>query len=121
MKFFTRLLKPKNALRLLVKTKEMIEHLKKEWEGLDLTKLKFNADLIERVCCLVESEFDKNIYKVDKKDKVFEILAGFIALSEEDKRVIGDLIEHLHATGRIRAVSTRNVLRHSFSKVFLSK
>jgi len=122
MKFFSRISKSKNTLKLFQKTQKVIQFLQEDLKGLDWVKNKYNPDVLERIANLIETEFVKEKKadeKVNKKDVVFQVIESFIALNPEDKRIIGDLIEHLHNTGRIRKPSTKRVL-WEVSKFFLS-
>jgi hypothetical protein len=122
MKFFSRISKSKNTLNLFQKTQKVIQFLQEDLKGLDWVKNKYNPDVLERIANLIETEFVKEKKadeKVNKKDVVFQVIESFIALNPEDKRIIGDLIEHLHNTGRIRKPSTKRVL-WEVSKFFLS-
>lgn len=119
---YTKLTKPKNSLRTIEKTLYLVNLLQEELKNIDWTKNKINIDVIERICNLVECEFQKkkrSDEKVDKKLKVLEIIGSFISLSEEDKRVIGDIIDHLHNTGRIKLPSTKRLLK-TVGKYFLT-
>ena len=122
MRFFSKISKSKNTLRIFQKTQKLINFLKDDLNGLDWNKNKFNIDVIERICNLIETEFvkEKKIdNKIDKKDVLFQIIENFLpSLSPEDKRIIGEIVEHLHNTARIKGVSTRRVL-FAVSKLFL--
>jgi hypothetical protein len=122
MRFFSKISKSKNTLRLFQKTQKLINFLKEDLNGLDWQQNKFNIDVVERICNLIETEFvkEKKIdSKIDKKDVLFKIIESFLpSLSPEDKRIIGEIVEHLHNTGRIKGVSTKRVL-FAISKVFL--
>ena len=122
MKWYSVISKSKNTLRIFQKTQKVIEFLREELKGLDWSKHKYNPDVIERIANLIETEFVKEKKvdeKVNKKDVAFQVIESFIALSPDDKRIIGDLIEHLHNTGRIKKPSTKRVL-WEVSKFFLS-
>lgn len=113
MRWFSKILKSKNSLKVFERTQNILQLLKKELKGLDWVKYKYNLDVLEKICNLVESEFNskkKAEEKINKKEKVLEIIAHFISLNDEDKRIIAENIEHLHNTGRIRLVSNKRIL-----------
>ena len=122
MRFFSKISKSKNTLRLFQKTQKLINFLKEDLNGLDWQQNKFNIDVVERICNLIETEFvkEKKIDdKINKKDVLFQIIESFLpSLTTEDKRIIGEIVEHLHNTNRIKGVSTKRVL-FAISKVFL--
>ena len=123
MKWFSRISKPKNSLKVLVRVASLTKMIKEELGFLDWSKHKYSADVIERICNLIESEFCSNSKaesKVDKKQILFDIVGSFIALTEDDKRIIGDVVEHLHNTGRIRLPSVRSQ-SVALAKCFLKK
>ena len=122
MRFFSKISKSKNTLRLFQKTQKLISFLQEDLKGLDWEKNKFNIDVVERICNLIETEFIKSKKvdeKINKKDVLFQIVESFLpSLTPEDKRIIGEIVEHLHNTNRIKGVSTKRVL-FAVSKVFL--
>lgn len=110
MKFLSSLVKPKNALRVLEKQAEIAKIVKEKYGFLDWSKSKFQADVLEMIANLIEAEFNSNKKaqtKVNKKELLLNIVSQFISLTEEDKRVIGETVDFLHNTGRIRLPSLK--------------
>ena len=119
MRFFSKLLKPKNAIAVAVKVAKLVEILKDELKDYDFNKHKTEPSLIEYIGRLIESEFQKKKIidkKVNKKEILIEILERLVGtqLSQQDKDLIQPIIEHLHSTGRFKLVSNKRVLKHSF-------
>ena len=114
MRFFTKLVKPKNALQVAVRCAKLVDKLKEELKDVDWSKSKFEPAILEYVCNLVECEFHKkqtHEAKVDKKQVVLDVVSKFVGLSDPDKQIMGQIIEHLHSTGRIALPKTFTILR----------
>ena len=93
------LVKPKNELAKRIKickiVAKIIEELPKLPEN-DLKEMKNNPELIKYVCNLVENLISKK-YKPNKKEIVLDILKRVIpAFSQNDEKLISDIIEFLH-------------------------
>lgn len=73
----------------------------------DRPNLKFVVSFVLFVCCLVEEAYNKKTSKVNKKDEVYLHISKFlsITLTEPDKQIIGEIIEDLHSSRRIKRVS----------------
>jgi hypothetical protein len=115
MRFFTKLVKPKNALQVAVRCTKIVELLKEELKEIDWNKSKYEPSIIEYVCNLVECEFHKkkpNEKKVDKKNVVLDVIAKLVGLTDSDKQIIAQIIEHLHSTGRITLPKNSTIFRN---------
>lgn len=91
----------------------------------DKTSLKYLVSFILFVCCLVEEAYAKKSIqnkKMDKKEEVYKHIEKFlaVALNPQDKNIIGEIIEDLHSSRRIKRVSflqkTVLILAHIFLK-----
>lgn len=84
--------------------------------------LKYVISFIQFVCCLVEEAYNKKS-KINKKDEVFIQIAKFlsITLSDEDKAIIGEIIEDLHINKRIKKVTYLSKTSSLVKSLFLKK
>ena len=119
MRFFTKLVKPKNAIGVALKVAKIAEMLKDELKGYDFNKNKNEPSLIEYIGRLIEGEFQKKKTsdgKVNKRDVLIEILEKLVGnqMSQQDKDVIYPIIEHLHSCGRFKLISNSRIIKHSF-------
>lgn len=77
----------------------------------DKAKHKYNMDLILYICRVIEAAFSKKqnaaLGKVDKKAMFFEIFRKVMVapLTEEDVRIVSQIVEALHSAGKIRMAS----------------
>jgi hypothetical protein len=124
MKFWTTLVKPENFLRTLILIRDISIVMKDKLKDIDLDTHKKNPDFILYVCNIIENSYTKkNIEdkKINKKDIFFLIFKELnIEISEDDKKVIDDIIEHLHSSRRIRKISNYILLKY-FINFFLKK
>lgn len=73
----------------------------------DRHNLKYVVSFVLFICCLVEEAYNNKTSKVNKKEEVFSHISKFlnISLDENDKNIIGEIIEDLHSSRRIKRVS----------------
>ena len=73
----------------------------------DRYNLKYVVSFVLFICCLVEEAYNNKTSKVNKKEEVFLHISKFlnISLDENDKNIIGEIIEDLHSSRRIKRVS----------------
>ena len=89
--------------------------------------LKYLPSFIQYVCCLVEEAYSskRNLEngKINKKEEVLKLMNDFLkcTLNEQDKRIISEVIEDLHTSGRIKKVSYLSKTFFHVTKFFLSK
>ncbi len=118
------LVKPKNLLKNLKRTGDIIQVILDTLKDLpDLEKQKYNPDLILYICRVVENSYDKKSLadeKINKKEMVFSILKKlYPSLNDNDKLVIDGIIEHLHSSGRIKRVNLLKLVFATLKKFFL--
>lgn len=118
------LVKPKNLLKNLKRTGDIIQVILDTLKDLpDLEKQKYNPDLILYICRVVENSYDKKSLadeKINKKEMVFNILKKlYPSLNDNDKLVIEGIIEHLHSSGRIKKVNILKLMFATLKKFFL--
>ena len=118
------LVKPKNLLKNLKRTGDIIQVILDTLKDLpDLEKQKYNPDLILYICRVVENSYDKKSLadeKINKKEMVFSILKKlYPSLNDNDKLVIDGIIEHLHSSGRIKKVNILKLIFATLKKFFL--
>jgi len=88
---------------------EIIKALSESIKGVPfLSEQKYNPDFLLMVCTILESVFKHSkSNKVDKFLMLLKVLEGiFTTLTEVDKRVIKNIVEHLHSTKQIVKVTT---------------
>lgn len=120
------LVKPKTKSKVIQGTQFILEQIEENYSKIpNKAELKFLPSFILYVCCLIEEAYSnkKNLEngKVNKKEEVFKIIVEFIKsnLTDQDKRLIGEIIEDLHTSGRIKRVSYLSKTFHLLSSVFL--
>jgi hypothetical protein len=118
------LVKPKNLLKNLKRTGDVIQVILDTLKDLpDLEKQKYNPDLILYICRVVENSYDKKKLadeKINKKEMVFSILKKlYPSLNDNDKLVIEGIIEHLHSSGRLKKVNLLKLVFAALKKFFL--
>jgi DNA replication initiation complex subunit (GINS family) len=95
---------PKNELAKRLTAAKIVSQIVKALQDLpstDLTDLKINPELINYICNLVENLVTKKL-KLDKKKIVLDVLTKLIPnLTEQEKKVISDIVEFLHANNLI--------------------
>lgn len=120
------LIKPVNKSKTVQGTALILEQIESHFgKVVNRLELKYMPSFILYVCCLIEEGYaSKNNLengKVNKKEKAIEIMREFLRtnFSADDLRVIGEIIEDLHSSKRIRKVSYLNRTFFFLSKVFL--
>ena len=80
--------------------------------------LLYIASLIEE-CYKNKRNLDNG--KVDKKNELFLIVGEFlnVSLTEEQRRIISEIVEDLHSSNRIKPFRIHSQLFHHVSKFFL--
>jgi hypothetical protein len=95
---------PKNELAKRLTAAKIVSQIVKALQDLpstDLADLKINPELINYICNLVENLVTKKL-KLDKKKIVLDVLTKLIPnLTEQEKKVISDIVEFLHANNLI--------------------
>ena len=122
------LVKPKTKSKVIQGTQFILEQIETNYAKIpNKADLKYLPSFILYVCCLVEEAYSnkKNLEngKLNKKEEVFKIIIEFIKvnLTEQDKKLISEIIEDLHTSGRIKRVSYLTKTFFHLSKVFLNK
>lgn len=106
-----KLVKPKSIALNIASFNEIQSYIDDTYKEVsEKPRLKYLSSFILFVCCIIEEAYQpRNLQnkKVDKKEEVLQHIATFlgVALTEEEKRVIGDIIEDLHSSRRIKRVS----------------
>jgi len=106
-----KLVKPKSIALNIASFNEIQSYISDTYKDVtDKNRLKYLSSFILFVCCIIEEAYQpRNIQnkKVDKKEEVIKHIATFldIPLTDAEKRVIGDIIEDLHSSRRIKRVS----------------
>ena len=121
------LVKPKLAAQSITDKSEINSYIKSVYEGVtDKNSLKFLPSFILFVCCVVEECYStRSVHKskINKKEEVFEHVSTFLenVLNEQDKTIIGNIIEDLHSSKRIKKVSAVSKLIFHIGNFFLRK
>ena len=122
------LIKPTTKSKVIQGTQFILEQIETNYSKFpNKADLKYLPSFILYVCCLVEEAYSnkKNLEngKVNKKEEVFKIIIEFIKvnLTEQDKKLISEIIEDLHTSGRIKKVSYLTKTFFHLSNVFLKK
>lgn len=122
------LVKPKTKSKVIQGTQFILEQIENNYSKIpNKADLKYLPSFILYICCLVEEAYSNkgNLEngKVNKKDEVFKIINEFLKtpLSEQDKKLITEIIEDLHTSKRIKRVSYLTKTFFHLSKVFLNK
>ena len=122
------LIKPQTKSKVIQGTSFILEQLEANYSKLtNKAELKYLPSFILYVCCLVEEAYSskRNLEngKLNKKEKVLEIMTEFlkISLTEQDKRLIGEIIEDLHTSRRIQKVSYLSKTFFHLSSFFFNR
>ena len=120
------LIKPTNKSKVVSGSSAILEQIEAHFGKVqNKLELKHMPSFILFVCCLVEEAYSsKNNAenkKINKKDEVFKLIQSFInqTLSELDKNQIGEIIEDLHSSNRIKKVSSLSKTFYWVAKFFL--
>jgi RecG-like helicase len=106
-----KLVKPKSIALNIASFNEIQSYIDDTYKEVsDKNRLKYLSSFILFVCCIIEEAYQpRNLQnkKVDKKEEVLKHISSFlgIQLSPEDINIIGDIIEDLHSSRRIKRVS----------------
>lgn len=120
-----KLVKPKSIALNIASFNEIQSYIDDTYKEVsDKSRLKYLSSFILFVCCIIEEAYQpRNLQnkKVDKKEEVLKHIATFLAtsLTEEEKRVIGDIIEDLHSSRRIKRVSFAQKALFTIGSFFL--
>lgn len=121
-------IKPKNRAKVIATFGDIQEYLNETYSDVSPTEksnLKYIVSFILFVCCLIEEAYSKKSVqnkKVDKKEECFKHIEKFlnVALNAQDKTIIGEIVEDLHSSRRIKKVSflqkTLLIMAHIFLK-----
>jgi len=121
------LVKPKSIALNIASFNEIQSYIDDTYKEVsDKSRLKYLSSFILFVCCIIEEAYQpRNIQnkKVDKKDEVIKHIATFlnVPLSEEERRVIGDIIEDLHSSRRIKRVAFIQKALFTIGSFFLTR
>lgn len=121
------LVKPKSIALNIASFNEIQTYIDDTYKEVsDKSRLKYLSSFILFVCCIIEEAYQpRNIQnkKVDKKDEVIKHIATFlnVPLSEEERRVIGDIIEDLHSSRRIKRVAFIQKALFTIGSFFLTR
>jgi len=122
-----KLIKPKNKAKAIQTFGDIQDFLNETYKDIpDKTQLKYLVSFILFVCCLIEEAYSKKTpenKKVSKKEEAFNHINKFLntPLNEQDKRIIGEIIEDLHSSRRIKKVSYLQKTLFIVAKFFLKK
>jgi hypothetical protein len=120
-------IKPKNKAKILKTASDIQIYLNDTYSDIpDKSSLKYVVSFILFVCCLVEEAYSKKKIenkKVNKKDEVFNHMSKFlnVSLNDQDKTIIGEIIEDLHSSQRIKKVSLLQKFTFFIASKFLKK
>jgi len=120
------LIKPTNKSKVLSGSTSILEQIEEHFGKVaNKQELKIMPSFILYVCCLVEEAYsskrNKENEKINKRDEVIKIIHTFLSntLTEPDKKAIGEIIEDLHSSHRIKKVSTLCNIFYNVTKFFL--
>lgn len=121
------LVKPKSIALNIASFNEIQTYIDDTYKEVsDKSRLKYLSSFILFVCCIIEEAYQpRNIQnkKVDKKEEVIKHIATFLSvpLSVEERRVIGDIIEDLHSSRRIKRVAFIQKALFTIGSFFLTR
>ena len=122
------LVRPSTKSKVIQGTQFILEQIDTNYSKIpNKADLKYLPSFILYICCLIEEAYSNrpNLEngKVNKRDEVFKIITEFtkVNLTEQDKKLIGEIIEDLHTSKRIKRVSYLTKTFFCLSKVFLNK
>lgn len=121
------LVKPKSIALNIASFNEIQTYIDDTYKEVsDKSRLKYLSSFILFVCCIIEEAYQpRNIQnkKVDKKEEVIKHIATFLSvpLSDEERRVIGDIIEDLHSSRRIKRVAFIQKALFTIGSFFLTR
>ncbi len=122
------LIKPKNKSKVISGSVAILEQIEAHFGKVqNKTELKQMPSFILFVCCLVEeaysSKHNKENQNINKKDEVLKIIQSFVSSSsqftEQEQNQIGEIIEDLHSSHRIKKVSSLVKTFYLVTKFFL--
>lgn len=120
------LIKPTNKSKVVSGSTAILEQLEVHFGKVaNKLELKQLPSFILFVCCLVEEAYsskrNKENQKVSKKEEVLKLVQTFlnVQLNEQDKKQIGEIIEDLHSSNRIKKVSSLSHTFYCVTKFFL--
>jgi RecG-like helicase len=121
------LVKPKSIALNIASFNEIQSYIDDTYKEVsDKSRLKYLSSFILFVCCIIEEAYQpRNIQnkKVDKKEEVIKHIASFlnVPLTDEERRVIGDIIEDLHSSRRIKRVAFIQKALFTIGSFFLTR
>ena len=122
------LVRPSTKSKVIQGTQFILEQIDTNYSMIpNKSDLKYLPSFILYICCLIEEAYSnkRNLEngKVNKKDEVYKIITEFtkVNLTEQDKKLIGEIIEDLYTSKRIKRVSYLTKTFFCLSKVFLNK
>ena len=121
------LVKPKSIALNIASFNEIQSYIDETYKEVsDKSRLKYLSSFILFVCCIIEEAYQpRNIQnkKVDKKEEVIKHIASFlnVPLTDEERRVIGDIIEDLHSSRRIKRVAFIQKALFTIGSFFLTR
>lgn len=121
------LVKPKSIALNIASFNEIQSYIDETYKEVpDKARLKYLSSFILFVCCIIEEAYQpRNIQnkKVDKKDEVIKHISTFLGvqLKDEERRVIGDIIEDLHSSRRIKRVAFIQKALFTIGSFFLTR
>ena len=122
------LIKPTNKSKVVSGSTSILEHIEAHFGKVtNKAELKTMPSFILFVCCLVEeaysSKHNKENGKINKKEEVMKLMQMFISnnapFPEPEKKAIGEIIEDLHSSHRIKRASSLSSTFYCFIKFFL--
>lgn len=120
-------IKPTNKAKIISTFGDIQEYLNETYHDVaDKSTLKYLVSFILFVCCLVEEAYSKNSIqnkKIDKKEEVYKHIEKFLntTLNAQDKQIVGEIIEDLHSSRRIKRVSFLQKTVLILANIFLKK
>lgn len=90
---------------------------------------KFDLALLEQLCNIIENAYVKKDAVDEKLDKKNVVIDEYIRLKStlnlqfnaEDKKQLGEMIEHLHSQGYIKVIPMLKYIAYKFKTVILKK
>eukprot|EP01031_Cornospumella_fuschlensis_P024655 gene24655-29789_t len=114
MKFLSKLLQPKNAVKAVLLVRDIAVHLKQTYEGAELHASRFQPSFILHIMRIVEVEAVKvaSGTRFDKRQAVLDIVKQLIPnVTAPDLVTIGCIIDDLHASGQVTAPSSAKAVK----------
>ena len=118
-------IKPKGNLKKLQLENQLVMTVKNEINAMfpDLSSVKLDIDIVLQICNAIETQVKiynlKNVNKLDLFFRVYTYCFGVV--DDKERQFLTKIIEHLHMSNRIKALSYLKRIMRFVKQFFLKK